>query len=99
MKTCAKCGKPADAGMRERVANGDPDICEPCYRFEYNLDPELTALAEGLSADATKVLTPTCADCWQPAEPGHECKEQRAANRRAQIKERAERKKHETTKR
>ncbi len=35
---CAACGAKPDAGMRERLANGDADICEPCYRAEYDLD-------------------------------------------------------------
>ena len=34
---CSACGGKQDAGMRERLANGDDEICEPCYEVEYKL--------------------------------------------------------------
>ena len=34
---CASCDGKQDAGMRERLANGDDEICEPCYEVEYKL--------------------------------------------------------------
>jgi ribosome-binding protein aMBF1 (putative translation factor) len=32
---CLMCGGEPDKGMLERIANGDIELCDPCYRFEY----------------------------------------------------------------